>query len=314
MTVNFTAMSAPAANDEFVTYQLFDRPLNNVSANNTASNYWLVRQFGTQTFNYNQMNFTLPASDVISTTAPASDMKLFKRDHNSGGTWGTEIGTGTSANNTTKIIAYTLSPVQTSFSEFSVASVTSPLPITLTGLKGGRVEGLNGEKTEEVKLEWTTASEINNKGFEIQVSENAQTYKTIAFVDGAGNSNAPKNYQLTTINQNDGYYRLKQLDFDGTFSYSPVVFVEGMAGKVVVYPNPNNGTFTISTQSPLTPEGGITQAKLFNAQGIEVPFKISPSGQGALEVSISPSGQGALYFLHTVVAGKVKVTKIVVER
>ena len=302
-TVTFTAMTAPATNDEFVTYQLYDRPLNNVSATNTASNYWIVRQFGTQTFSYNQTSFTLPASNVISTTAPASDMKLFKRNHNSGGVWGTAIGTASSANNTTKVIDYNLSPTQTSFSEFAVASVTSPLPITLLGLKGERVEK-GGERTEEVRLEWSTASEINNKGFEIQVSENAQTFKSISFVEGKGNTTTVSSYQLAVSNPDDAYYRLKQMDFDGKFSYSPIVFVEGME-TLVVYPNPNNGTFKVVRGTQTTADKLDLPARLLNTQGIEV--------WRGVQTEVKTNLPAGMYFLHTTVAGKAKVTKIIIE-
>jgi hypothetical protein len=302
--INFTAMTAPAANDEFVTYQLQDTPLNNVSANNTASNYWLVRQFGTQTFSYNQMNFTLPASNIISTTdvTTPSNLKLFKRNHNSGGTWGTAIGTGTSANNTTKVINYNISPAQTSFSEFIPASVTSPLPITLIGFEGRRVEGLRGKSTEEVRLEWSTASEINNKGFEVEMSEDGLAYQKIAFVEGRGSSNTPNNYQLTTINQKDGYYRLRQMDFDGKFSYSPVVFVEGVE-TLKIYPNPSNGTFTISVGK----EQLESPARLLNAQGKEV----WSGTQTEVHANNLPAG---IYFLHLTQGGKMHIKKIVVKK
>jgi hypothetical protein len=301
-TVNFTAMSAPAANDEFVTYQLQDTPLNNVSANNTASNYWLVRQFGTQTFSYNQMNFTLSASNIISTTdvTTPSNLKLFKRNHNSGGTWGTAIGTGTSANNTTKVINYNISPAQTSFSEFIPASVTSPLPITLIGFEGRRVEGLRGEMTEEVRLEWSTASEINNKGFEVEMSSDGLAYEKITFVEGKGNSLTSNIYQLTTIQSNDAYYRLKQVDFDGKFSYSPVVFVEDVE-TLKIYPNPSNGDFTVQA-------GKEVSARLLDAQGKQV--WAGKAENGKINVSL-PAG---VYFLHTTVAGKTQITKVVIER
>ena len=300
MTVNFTAMSAPAANDEFVTYQLYDRPLNNVSANNTASNYWIVRQFGTQTFSYDEVSMTLPASNVISTTAPASDMKLYKRNTNSANPWGPEIGTGTFADNTTKVINYNLSPSQASFSEFAVASVTSPLPITLLGLKGERLEGLRGEMTKEVKLEWATASEINNKGFEVEVSENGLSYQKIAFVEGKGNSTTVNSYQLAVSNPNESYYRLKQMDFDGKFSYSPIVFVEGME-TLNVYPNPNNGAFTISVSKDKLD----LPARLLNTQGIEV--------WRGVQTEVKTNLPAGMYFLHTTVAGKAKVTKVVIQ-
>jgi hypothetical protein len=308
-TVNFTAMSAPATNDEFVTYQLQDTPLNNVSANNTASNYWLVRQFGTQTFSYDQMNFTLPASNVISTTdeGTPSNLKLFKRTTNSAGVWGTEIGTGTSASNTTKQIVYSISPAQTSFSEFIPASVTSPLPITLLGLKGQRVEGLNGEMTEEIRLEWATASEINNKGFEVEMSEDGLTYQKIAFVEGKGNSG--NIYHLSFINASDSYYRLKQVDFDGTFSYSPVVFVEGV-DALKVYPNPSNGTFTISVGKDKLD----APARLLNAQGTVVATSVTTSQNGEATKVATTGLPAGIYFLHTTVAGKTKITKIIIEK
>ena len=107
-------------------------------------------------------------------------------------------------------------------------------------------------------------------------------------------------YQLAVSNTDDGYYRLKQVDFDGKFSYSPIVFVEGVAGKVVVYPNPNNGTFTVS--------GVDTRRALYllNAQGVEV----WRGSQTKVKMNL-PVG---MYFLHTTVAGKTKITKVVIER
>jgi hypothetical protein len=158
----------------------------------------------------------------------------------------------------------------TAFSTWTVGSQAQPLPITLIGFEGRRVEGLNGAMTEEVKLSWTTAQEINNKGFEVEMSEDGLAYQKIAFVEGLGNSLTSNIYQLTTIQPNDAYYRLRQVDFDGKFSYSPVVFVEGMVGKVVVYPNPNNGAFKVVCGTQTTADKLDSPARLLNAQGQEV--------------------------------------------
>lgn len=185
------------------------------------------------------------------------------------------------------------------FSDWTMSGAPTPLPISLLWLKGER------EKDEDVKLTWATASEINNKGFEIQISDNAQTFKTISFVEGRGNSTTVNSYQLAVNNASDSYYRLKQIDFDGKFSYSPVVFVEGVVGKVVVYPNPSNGTFSISVGKDKLD----LPARLLNAQGIESP--LIPEG-GIYKVSANlPAG---IYFLHTTVAGKTNITKVVIER
>ncbi|TAH28395.1 MAG: BspA family leucine-rich repeat surface protein, partial [Cytophagales bacterium] len=210
VTINFT--NAPL--DEFVAYQLNDNPINGVNINNLGSSpscYWIVRQFGGGAVAYNQMNFTLPASNTISAVdeATPSNLKLYKRPDNSTAVFGASIANATTANNTTKIIEFAgLS--ETSFSQFEISSAFSPLPVTLLGWRAERLER-GGEKTEEIKLSWETATEINNKGFEIESSENAVSFTKTAFVDGAGNSNNLKNYQLTIENSNDAYYRLKQI-------------------------------------------------------------------------------------------------------
>ncbi len=251
------------------------------------------------------------ATDETTGAGLATDFVLYRWQSATGWLKGGDAGAGFAHGMNNIGARFVTATGITAFSHWTVGSSATPLPITLVRFAGERVNEGTGEHTEEVRLTWVTASEINNKGFEVEMSENGLAYQKIAFVEGRGTSNAPINYQLTTINQNEGYYRLKQVDFDGTFSYSPVVFVEGMAGKVVVYPNPSKGVFTISTQSPLTPEGG--KVRLFNVQGIEVPFKMEGN-----KITISPLGLGAfpagVYFLHTVVAGKAKVTKVVVER
>ncbi|TAE51302.1 MAG: BspA family leucine-rich repeat surface protein, partial [Cytophagales bacterium] len=193
VTINFT--NAPL--DEFVAYQLNDNPINGVNINNLGSSpscYWIVRQFGGGAVAYNQMNFTLPASNTISAIdeATPSNLKLYKRPDNSTVVFGASIANATTANNTTKIIEFAgLSEI--SFSQFEISSAFSPLPVTLLGWRAERLER-GGEKTEEIKLSWETATEINNKGFEIESSENAVSFTKIAFVDGAGNSNNLKNY------------------------------------------------------------------------------------------------------------------------
>ncbi|TAE44537.1 MAG: BspA family leucine-rich repeat surface protein, partial [Cytophagales bacterium] len=110
--------------------------------------------------------------------------------------------------------------------------LSCPLPITLLSFEGKRTNENN------VLLQWKTATELNNKGFEVQKSNNVIDFKKITFVDGAGNSSVIKNYSLNIQNSDDMYYRLKQIDFDGSFSYSNIIFVKGIENIVNVYPNP----------------------------------------------------------------------------
>lgn len=187
------------------------------------------------------------------------------------------------------------------FSSWTVGSSLTPLPITLLGLTGERVAGGQG-LTEEVRLKWATSSEINNKGFEVEMSENGRDYAKIAFVEGKGNSTTIQSYSHTTLQPNDSYYRLKQIDFDGKYSYSPIVFVEGV-DALKVYPNPNKGAFTISVGKDKLD----SPARLLNAQGKEVWRGM----QTEVSTKDLPTG---MYFLQTTVAGKAKVTKVVIEK
>ena len=100
------------------------------------------------------------------------------------------------------------------------------------------------------RLSWQTASEVNNEGFEIEWSLDSRTWQNIGFVRGAGDSFEKQSYSFLHENPRAGinYYRLKQMDFDGAFEYTPVVSVElSVVGyRLSVSPNPTQtGTFTL---------------------------------------------------------------------
>lgn len=107
-----------------------------------------------------------------------------------------------------------------------------------------------------VSFEWETASELNNDYFTIEFSIDAVEFAELTIIEGAGTSTEPHNYRYTDFSSHAGiiYYRLKQTDYDGNFSYSetvPVVFAEHHVAetediKFVVYPNPATDHITIS--------------------------------------------------------------------
>lgn len=97
-----------------------------------------------------------------------------------------------------------------------------------------------------IVLNWSTASEINNQGFEVQRAMDNLNFKTIGFVNGNGNSNTIKNYSFTDKDINitgTYYYRLKQIDFDGKYEYSGIQTVKLEENKILfsAFPNPING-------------------------------------------------------------------------
>lgn len=276
VTVDFTSVSSPGVNDEFVVYQLQEAPYNNIAGvDNTTDNYWIIKQFGSQTFEIDQVTFTIPSGGNISATdeATPANLKLYKRSDNSmDADWGGSVfASAQSASNTTKQIVFGSTTVpanglnMTTLSEFVIGGTnTSQLPIELLSFEAKRSE----TNSKEVLLQWATLTEEYNAGFEIEMSQDGEHYRKVNFVKGAGNSNSVNNYQLVVNNISAAYYRLKQMDTDGKYSYSPVRFVEGSKVQLSLssFPNPTQGQVNLKLNN--SPKNVVLEIQ--NMQGTTV--------------------------------------------
>ncbi len=129
----------------------------------------------------------------------------------------------------------------------SAGSLQSALPVELTAFEATLHEGT-------VRLSWTTASELNNAGFEVQHSVDNVTFAPLGFVEGHGTTTLRQHYDYPVSGLPPGrhVFRLKQVDYDGTFAYSPTVEVTlDLAGTFHLseaYPNPFNPStrFTVT--------------------------------------------------------------------
>lgn len=130
-----------------------------------------------------------------------------------------------------------------------LGAAEGPLPVTGLQFAAKRTS------KDKVELKWSTLQEMNNKGFFIErKDENQQEFVSIGFVPSKspdGNSTSPLAYNSIDNNSFSGtsYYRLKQVDMDGKFSYSLVRFVNGEAAKAVTlkaWPVPSNGDVNVS--------------------------------------------------------------------
>lgn len=140
------------------------------------------------------------------------------------------------------------------------------LPVELVSF-----EGISSEN--KITLEWNTASEINNKGFDLERSSSIETnFESISWIEGHGNSMLPNSYSHDDTNVESGmtyYYRLKQLDYDGTASYSKVISVKTSEGdlSMSIAPNPYFENTRISYE--LKDKSNVA-LEIFNAMGQKI--------------------------------------------
>lgn len=150
----------------------------------------------------------------------------------------------------------------TNFSFLGVDQALATLPVELLSFTG-KNEGLHN------RLEWVTAAERDNDYFTLERSQNGYDFSFLAEVDGAGNSNSILNYNSYDFNPYPGitYYRLKQTNFDGQFTYSNIIALTNELDKITVseaYPNPTNGGASMDFYSPVN---GNLEIKLFDKTG-----------------------------------------------
>ncbi|OWP62776.1 hypothetical protein CDA63_12770 [Hymenobacter amundsenii] len=182
-----------------------------------------------------------------------------------------------------------------------IAPGNPPLPVSLVSFSA-KVNG------SQVALRWETASELNNKQFEVERSRDGRSFTTILTRAGQGTTSAG-----TTYNEVDrqplnglGYYRLKQVDRDGKTTYSTPVAVNLLkAGEINMYPNP------VSDQLTITVGGAPTEGTVVTVTDLtgRVLSTQKLRADGKLDMSTLRTG----IYLVTVGEGNTKVTRRVVR-
>ncbi len=168
--------------------------------------------------------------------------------------------------------------------------ITSPLPIELLSFTGKNTWKGN-------ILDWQTASEINNSYFTLERSTDAKSFEAIARIEGAGNSTETRSYSYLDRAAFPGvnYYRLKQTDFDGAFSYSNIIALRTTESKglFTIYPNPNHGTFTLAFTGN---DDEVYRLQVFNALGESV-YQTDVSAATSSSYSL-PELSAGVYTIH----------------
>lgn len=141
---------------------------------------------------------------------------------------------------------------------------------------------------KQVQLTWTTASEENNLGFEVQRSSDGTNFTTIGFVNGNGTTAQENTYHFTDQSPFAGknYYRLKQIDIDNRASYSSIRSIEMDKDqqRIQLFPNPSRSLITVTNI-----KAG-DQMSVFNSQGNLILRKIASSGRESISVEKLAAG------------------------
>jgi hypothetical protein len=144
---------------------------------------------------------------------------------------------------------------------------------------------------ETVMLHWETASELNNDYFQLERSFNGQEFVVLTLIGGHGTTSEPKEYQFRDETPRNGfnYYRLKQVNFDGSYSYSKTISTEVKSEAILVFPNPTKDFVRI-----ILPHYQMVEVSVFNNFG-QIIFRQEVQKVTQFNLADQPAG---LYVLE----------------
>ncbi|WP_375434748.1 T9SS type A sorting domain-containing protein [uncultured Hymenobacter sp.] len=226
-------------------------------------------------------------------------------------------GTGTNyySNNGANYVAFFTITQGDTRVDPSTASCPRPLPVTLTRFDAKR-QGAN------TLLSWETASESNSRGYEVQVSTDARTFRALGFVPSQTEGSEMSRRTYTYVDNEDGktgvrYYRLRQIDFDGKEGiYGPQVISFGKAGALaalIAAPNPFSSevTLTLPAQES-TRSGTVVVTDMLGRTVFNQPLLLD-AGTSQVQLPELSSLPKGLYHLRLSLNGEQQALKLLKE-
>ncbi len=305
--------SGALPNGELVVSQINNAPDQAPSAAlSTMSRYYVVRNWGTNATFAPLSNLTFENLDIFA-NGTASSYKLYKRNSNAeGATWGTPAATATASSPTTNggFLTFGTGNNVTSFSQL-VLSRESLLPVELLDFQ------CVGTKNT-VNLTWNVAAQLNTEGYQIERStDGGQTFERIGFVKAKMTTGKTMAYAFTDEKPVVGtnYYRLRMLDTDGKFDFSPIrtAILRGPdLDKFAIYPNPASRSVTVDF---VTNRKGRVEIELVDVTGkiILKTQTASDIGTNLFPVNVSKIAEGT-YFLKMTDGQTVSVQRLVIVK
>ena len=204
------------------------------------------------------------------------------------------------------IIGITAYPPGSQFAHALVLTLDTTVPVELTNFTANLIDN-------NVVLNWTTVTEKNNSGFEIQRRIESSDWETLGFVAGRGTTTEPSDYSYSDQVKSSGNYeyRLKQIDYDGTFEYSNIVQIEVSPvyeyQLAQNYPNPFNPSTLISFS---VAQRSNVNLSVFNILGEQVATLINETKEaGNYQVEFNASNLPSGMYVYRIEAGNFISTK-----
>ncbi|MEI6815719.1 MAG: T9SS type A sorting domain-containing protein, partial [Bacteroidota bacterium] len=280
--------------------------LNIDNSDNTVKRFWQLSKSGTGILT--AMTFCCANTEALNDAGNAPIVNLLAQRWN-GSIWQFPASSGspiiTIPSGAASATGYNIPEL----SPWALTGNSVTLPIELLGF-----EAVYKSNLKLVRLDWATASEINNQFFTLQRTSDGENFQDIGKVDGAGNSNSIRAYNFDDLNPLEGqsYYRLKQTDFDGNFTYTNLrsVYI-GTDDFVSLFPNPTND-FAILKLNTKAIEYITVQITDSRGGLVSSNDLMTKTGENKYEISTNKLSPG-FYFIKVISSTDTKVQKLFVN-
>jgi hypothetical protein len=182
------------------------------------------------------------------------------------------------------------------YAYWTLVDKTTPLPITL-------IDFTANCKEENVSIKWTTSSEINNDYFIIEKSYDAINFIDLTNIQGAGNSNNMIQYQVNDfIDNRTVFYRIKQVDFDASYSYSNIISTNCISTNFIVNQfsfNNNDLSFNINTSID-----EISEIILYDIRGRKISSKTTFLKKGWNQIKLESNNLTKSIYMLSIIGNK----------
>jgi hypothetical protein len=301
----------PIGTGSFAVYSAVQPIIGNVPTGftNNSTRTWMVYKYGDLTFDSLRVEFGVPSGSILASSTN-NDLALNGRLMGFGAWTNTRNSAASfqTVSNNYKV-NFLLFNTDSFNKQFVISSNSSSLPVKWIAFNASK-------ENKHIVLKWTTAFELNNKGFEVERSIDGKNFRYVDFVKGNGSSSQLNNYQFTDESTKNAtvYYRLKQIDMDGKFDYSSIVSINGddfgSIELVEVSPNPFDAELQVKVA---TSSDKAIKLALYNANGKLVMDRNVGASFGSNIIAIEEANTLAkgLYILKVSQNGVTKTLKIV---